>query len=306
MIYIDEFTRLTYGLIRQSRYIDSLFQIYKTAEAKDETTVCRTVALILKLLISIDQKPDITLTLINERNYKDFFACLSYLDENSSIEFDLKSFFTSKARFNNFLQIDNSEILSNINNNFRIVFLKDFIFPTFLNDKQLDELNTFLLLHNNTIICHINSVMKTKMAKIDELVNEAPDDSFNFFNELFIIFKTTFVDLKMSFINNFIDLKFHLKLVALVRRLLVQQPNTLRDKKLQVCFEILFFLCRNSQKALVEIFEANEGESALFLEYIPSLLPLTSIDLYKDLLDIFGLQSAIKTESSEGQFKEFL
>lgn len=270
------------------------------------------LATIFKRLISIDQKPDITLTLINDEHYQDFFGCLSHLEENKDISFNLKKFFGELSCFNNYLDIDNVEIISNINNNFRIIFLKDYIFPTFLTDRQIEELNTFLFLHNNTIICHINTIMRTKMNDIDQKIDLNPFSSHDFFNELFVIFKTTFGDLKMNFVQNFLDLHFHFKIVDLLRkniRIAAEDPFSAKKglvtAKIQVCVEVISFLCRNSQRALIEIFSASTTEFPPFLEDLPLLLETTSINLYKEILDIFLVQSVARNDAPDSQFRVF-
>lgn len=292
-----------------------MFELYKQAEASKNESICKQVAQIFKRLISIDQKPDITLTLVNDDHYKNFFSCLNYLDENVDIKLNLREFFEEKSKFNNFLKIDNAEIISNINNNYRIVFLKDYIFPTFLTDRQIEELNTFLFLHNNTIICHINSIMRTKMETIDLEIEQNPSASHDFFAELFSIFKSTFGDLKMNFIQNFIEFQFHYKVTSLLIKLahletsesdLSSSRDPLLTKRIQVCAEILSFLCRNSQKALIDIFSFKDVQGRTFIENLPLLIRLSSIDLYKEIIDIFQIQVGLKSDAGENSFQYFL
>lgn len=211
---------------RRNRHIEALFQVYRSAHTSGEAHLCRVVAKFFKRLISIGQIPDITLNLISDVHYQDFFQCLSFLEENADISLGYRRYFSEHSRFNNYLGIDNPEILENINNNFRITFLKDFIFPTFLTDRQLEELNTFLFLHNNTIVCHINTIMESKMGALDERIERDPGASHDFFTELFSIFKVTLQGLKATFIQRFIDLGLHVKVVCLMGKVVQQLLET--------------------------------------------------------------------------------
>lgn len=215
-----------YVLNRQNRHIESLFAIYRAANARGDQAVCQLVARFFKRLISICQNPDIILILVSDTYFQDFFSCLAYLEENASIGSSFRRYFSEHSRFNNYLDIDNPEILSNINNNFRITFLKEFIFPTFLTDRQIEELNTFLFLHNNTIVCHINSIMAAKMARLDAMIERDPAASHEFFNELFFIFKGTIPGLKTTFIQRFIELDLHAKVAGLLEKAALELTRT--------------------------------------------------------------------------------
>ena len=80
--------------------------MFREAEVKADKETCKLVGEIFKRLISIDPKPDIILILVNNQNNKDFFTCLTYLEENNSLDFDIEDFIKNKAKFNNLLQIE--------------------------------------------------------------------------------------------------------------------------------------------------------------------------------------------------------
>lgn len=204
---------------RHNKHVEALFEVFRAAHASGDADTCRQVARFFKRLISVGQIPDITLNLISDGHYQDFFVCLGYLEENADISSGFRRYFSEQSKFNNFLGISNPEILENINNNFRIIFLKDFIFPTFLTDRQIEELNTFLFLHNNTIACHINSIVAEKMRDIDAMIERDPVVAHDFFGELFYIFKVTIHGLKVTFIQRFVEAGLHLKVVALMARM---------------------------------------------------------------------------------------
>jgi len=176
------------------------------------------VGQIFKKLISIDQKPDITLNLLSSAHFRDLFTCLAYLDENQAIEMDIDAFFERQSRFNNYLGLSSPEVIDNINNNFRISLLRDFVIPNFLSESQINEMNTFVLLHNNTILCHIDSVMGERMANLDKLIDEKPRESLEFFTELFGMLRGSFTDLKANFSQNFLRHGIHEKVLAVLLR----------------------------------------------------------------------------------------
>ncbi len=51
--------------------------------------------------------PDIILVMLNNNHYKDFFSCMSLLEENRSLKLNMEQFFAEQAHFNNIFQIDN-------------------------------------------------------------------------------------------------------------------------------------------------------------------------------------------------------
>lgn len=257
------------------------------------------IAKIFKMLISIDQKPDITLNLLRDDHYLDLFTCLNYLEENQDIKFDLENFFFQQSRFNNYLDLTNQEVINNINNNFRINFLKEFVFPTFLTDKQLDELTTFLTLHNNTIICHIDSVMVEKMSNLHQKIEENPQQSLDFFTELFCVFRSSFNDLKNNFAKNFINGKLHEKVLETLMKHIPLKREHQKDIRfstvIQVCNEIIGFLCRNYQKAIIKVFKFKHHGVHLY-EFLPEWTIVSKDDFCHQILDLFRIQPVAKNE----------
>lgn len=188
------------------------------------------MAQVFKKLISIDQKPDITLNLLSTPHFQDLFTCLQYLEENQGLALDLQEYFARQTRFNNYLGLSNQEVIENIHNNFRIGFLKEFVLPNFLSDSQIDEMNTFVLLHNNTIICHIDGVMAERMAQLDRLLLQRPRESLDFFTELFAMLRSSFNDLKTNFTQNFLSHSLHEKVLAVLIHQLTQTPPAERPR----------------------------------------------------------------------------
>jgi len=260
------------------------------------------------MLISIDQKPDITLNLLRDDHYLDLFTCLNYLEENQCLMFDLESFFLQESRFNNYLELTNQEVINNINNNFRINFLKEFVFPTFLSDKQLDELTTFLTLHNNTIICHIDSIMNEKMNNLHIKIEESPQQSLDFFTELFCVFRSSFNDLKNNFSKNFINNKLYENILkTLIKNIPLRQHNPSETRFvtiIQVCNEIIGFLCRNYQKAIIKVFKFKASDKH-FYEFLLEWISASSDDFVHQILDLFRIQPSAKNESIDDDCLDF-
>lgn len=332
-----------YVLIRQARHIEALFNVYRQASAINDTVTCRAVAQFFKRLVSISQNPDIILTLINDDHYQDFFAALGHLEENACISDNFRRYFSEHSRFNNYLGIDNPEILANINNNFRITFLKEFIFPTFLTDKQLEELNTFLFLHNNTIVCHINSIMDEQMRDLDLQLEKDPSASHEFFGELFAILKVTIGGLKATFVQKFVDLGLLEKVALLLEKTAidslvgegkeaveeVQKPELVRgplevsgrcepfqssietqkrspEKMLAVCSDILSFMSRNSQRAFLKLLQTPLQTAPTFLEFIPRFLEIPITTFAEKWVELFACQQPGKVEDADPSYPQYL
>lgn len=287
----------------QIRYIEKLFEIFQKAHLAKNANRCKLLAQIFKRLISIDQKPDITLFLLSNAHYQDLFTCLSYLDENKDKICDFEAFFARHVKFNNYLGLTNQEVLDNINNNFRISFLKDFVCPRVLSDRQLEELNTFLILHNNTIICHIDSIMRDKMQTLDRMIEERPKESLDFFTEFFTLLRSSFADLKASFAFNFFHFGIHEKVISVFLKSLnrkktqpVDVSSESCDYIIQVCTEIIGFLCRNHPKSVIRIFDFKINGVA-FIECLPEWITLTTGDCSNQILDLFRILPAAKNET---------
>lgn len=256
---------------KKSKYIEKLFEIFRRMNLTKNTNKCKILAQIFRKLISIDQKPDITLNLINDAHFYDLICCLGYLDENCHLTKDLESILKFNLKFNNFLNLTNQEVIDNINNNYRIAFLKDFVHPSFFSDRQLEELNTFIVLHNNSIVCHIDSIMKEKMDDLNLKIEENPKESLNFFTELFSILRSTFMDLKISFAQSFIKNAIHQKVISILLISLKAQKQhsfSIQQKTeinliIQVCTEIIVFLCKNYPRAIISLFEFRNDNQSL-------------------------------------------
>jgi hypothetical protein len=270
-------------------------------------------------LISIDPKPDIILILVNNQNNKDFFTCLTYLEENKNLEFDIEDFIKNKAKFNNLLQIDNQEIIDNINNHFRIVFLKDYILASFLSDSQTEELNTYLMLHSNTVVCYINSIVGDKLANIEQLIIEQTAATQNFFSELFYLLRFSFVELRGNFCQVFTQNGLHLKVLDILFKILEEhklcpqseysiEEQKRFEHKVRLCMEIINFVCKNYAQATPEIFrhEGPSGSHPTLLDMLPELIENHQTELSNQLLDVFQMQIAMRMDILDESFQKFV
>ena len=266
---------------------------------------------VFKRLIAIDPKPDIILILVNNKNYKDFFTCLTYLEENRNLEFDIEDFIKNKAKFNNFLEIQNQEIIDNINNHFRIGFLKDYILASFLSETQIEELNTFLMLHSNTVVCYINSVVAEKLANIDQLINDQPFSTQSFFSELFYLLRFSFVELRGNFCQVFTQHKLHTKILDFLFstfEAIKSSAEQHQELKIRVCMEIINFVCKNYPQATPEVF-CHEGPSRAhptLLDMLPELLENHQVELSHQILDVFQMQMAMRMDILDESFQRFV
>lgn len=103
-------------------------------------------------MVLTEEKPEIVLILINDRNYVDFFTGLKYLNNAKETKVDVEDIIKNKIIFNNLLNIKNEDIIENINLNFRLILLKDFFLTTYYSEEQISEYNSYLVVHNNAIL----------------------------------------------------------------------------------------------------------------------------------------------------------
>ncbi len=81
--------------------------MYQECKKADDIASCQLVGNIFKRLLAIVPMPDIILVMLNNNHYKDFFSCMSLLEENRSLKLNMEQFFAEQAHFNNIFQIDN-------------------------------------------------------------------------------------------------------------------------------------------------------------------------------------------------------
>lgn len=217
------------------------------------------------------------------------------------------------------LQIDNQEIIDNINNHFRIVFLKDYILASFLSDSQTEELNTYLMLHSNTVVCYINSIVGEKLSNMEQLIVEQTAATHNFFSELFYLLRFSFLELRGNFCQVFTQTGLHLKVLDILfkiledHRLKQQSEYTSEEQKhfehkVRLCMEIINFVCKNYTQATPEIFrhEGPSGSHPTLLDMLPELIENHQGELSNQLLDVFQMQIAIRMDILDESFQKFV
>lgn len=90
------------------------------------------VSKVFRYLIQLSTKPDIILQLLSDENYSSFFESLMRSEEEALKRKRgvIASFLETKT--NSVFQIKNEEILESLQINYRIIFLKEFVFPELL------------------------------------------------------------------------------------------------------------------------------------------------------------------------------
>ena len=152
---------------------------------------------------------DIMTNMISDENHLMFFTCLNYLDENKDKNLNFEEFFREKAAMINVLNIKKEEIIVVINNRFRLIFLKDFVFSVSLSEEILQHYNIFLIMNGTTVISYLIESMDILFANLDELIHRNVDQMTNFFGEFFGTIKHHFLqfeELKAKFSTQMVEL----------------------------------------------------------------------------------------------------
>lgn len=125
-------------------------------------------------MVLTEDKPEIVLILINDRNYVDFFTGLKYLNNAKETKVDVEDIIKNKIIFNNLLNIKNEDIIENINLNFRLILLKDFFLTTYYSEEQISEYNSYLVVHNNAILSFLFQKIESSPYMFLELLVKNP------------------------------------------------------------------------------------------------------------------------------------
>lgn len=262
--------------------------VFAIEKARNNFELCKKIALIVKKMISFDIMTTILMNFISQANHASFFGCLKYLPENESIEFDFDSLFQTSLKFNNVWEIEDQKVIFAITMNIRIVFCRDYLFSTTLNEFQIEELNSSIFMNNSYILKHLIDIMPVRFWKIGELFEKCPRVMRDFFTELISLFKGTSDILKSKFARDFVQHGF-LKQVAeiLLRQYTLPDP----DKQIiQLCFEVLAFLTACLPITLTEILKTRcENTEQTFLKRIPLFFDSNDRGVTKYLLELFEI-----------------
>ena len=277
-----------------------MFRIFDKAKIEGNIEVLKKLAIVLKKISLLDCKPDILLHLVQDNNYKKFFECLQVLESQNETSKSYLDIFESQVNFNNIFNINDQIIIDTINIQYRIMFLSEYVFSDVFSNLQLSEINTYLSLHGNTVICYFMKFMGTLFEALPELlVNETRSIS-NFFHELFMILKLSMNDLKETFCKVFIEYKFHLTildvLLSQIDMIETEGPNVEANFVILTCLEILTFVIKNQTSIISTIFWEKLNHAQCLMDRLPLLVLNSNINIVDLLLDILQINFMMKLE----------
>lgn len=258
------------------------------------------LATVFKKISLLDCKPDILLHLVQDVNYKKFFECLQLLESDKEMSRDYLDIFESQVSFNNIFNITDQIIIDTINIQYRIMFLSEYVFSDVFSNLQLSEINTYLSLHGNTVICYFMKYMGTLFGSFaDLLVNQTRSIS-SFFHELFMILKLSMNDLKETFCKVFIEFRFHITvltvLLSQIEKIEAEGPDDDINFVILTCLEILTFVIKNQTSIISTIFWEKVNNRQCLMDKLPLLVLQSNINIVDLLLDILQINFMMKVE----------
>ena len=288
----------------------------RESKATSDLVTCAKVASILKRLILFESKPDIILTLISNRYYIDFFTCMKYLKENRRLSVNLELLVGSQVSFNNIIGIDNRDIVQNIHNNFRLTLIKDFLFPTSFTESQINEMNSFLMLHNNAVLSYVLKIVREDSQKFFQLLCQQTDSFCDFINELLCLLKYSFIEMKTNFSNTLLETGFIYSLLQLVLTSVKESrvrngdedESRKRFKLIKVSMDIISFVCKSNTKIAERIlsYELKDSGRLSLTSIIPDLLEYHSKEIPEQISDIFQIHALVKLEQCDQSFQTYI
>lgn len=280
--------------------MNSLFRIYDKAKAENNTDVLKRLALVLKKISLLDCKPDILLHLVQDNNYKKFIECLQLLESESKAAKNYLEIFESQVKFNNIFNIKDKIIIDTINIQYRIMFLSEYVFSDVFSNLQLSEINTYLSLHGNTVICYFMKYMSSLFESLADLLVSQTRSISNFFHELFMILKLSMNDLKETFCKVFVEHKFHLTvldvLLSQIELLKNQDSDSDANFVILTCLEILTFVIKNQTSVISTIFWKKLDHTKCLMDKLPVLVLNSNINIVDLLLDILQVNFMMRME----------
>lgn len=207
-----------------SRYIRGIHREFCLSMYYGQTARLEALGEIFKYFVFLSDM-EIMTNLISDENHLMFFTCLNHLPENRHKDLDFEQFFREKAAMINVLKIKKEDIIVVINNRFRLIFLKDFVFSVSLSEEVLQHYNIFLIMNGTTVISYLIESMETLFSNLDELIQRNVDQMTNFFGEFFGTIKHHFIqfeELKIKFSTQMVELGMWRTLSALILRNLHQ------------------------------------------------------------------------------------
>lgn len=265
--------------------------VFGKEKSRNNVESCKKIAFLVKKLLCLDGMTTILMNLINDSNYEAFFSCMKYLPENEHLKFEFENLFKTILKFNNLLKIENETVVESINLANRIVFCRDFLFSTLLNESQLEELNSTVFLNNIFILKYITELIPTKFVDLMLFFEKNTNEMQSFFSELMLLLKSSNEICKTKFLKDFMSNGLLKRIVHLLEEKLEARDFTVT----QSCFEIICFFTVNLPESLIEIlnFKTNENSKS-FLQKIPLFFNLLYPNFSRFLLEMFEIPFMIQ------------
>lgn len=269
-------------------FTKKLFEFAEKANNEENIYLLTKIAKVIKLLISFSSKPDIILQFVNDKNYKNFFNCLKYIENRNKKEFEplLKRFL--ETDINNIFNIKDSHILETIKINYRIIFLKEIILPDLFTQEQSNDITNYLLLHGNNIIVYIIDNMENCFNDINKEIQENTKKVGDFFHELSYILRLfSFPVIKDEFSNTFVNFGYHFLIADLLITKMIKKIEEKDKDIIIVCLEILKMICKDNCILLVDIFLYENNDEIGILDKIINLIDLNDKNIFDLVVNLF-------------------
>lgn len=172
---------------------------------------------IFTTLLKFANKPDLLIKFCSEEFFKIFFELAKI--ENDQRKIKIQNFLTIQHL--NFFPISDSEILKQINTNYRIIFLKDILYSNFFSNSQKLEIGGYLKINSEIIAFYINQNSEQIFEYFHWNFEKNPEIAFKFFEEIHFFFKSyCSEETNLKFLNKFFDFKCHYKILNKIFRYL--------------------------------------------------------------------------------------
>ena len=269
-------------------FTKKLFELAEKARKENDIFLLTKIAKVIKLLISFSSKPDIILQFVNDKNYRNFFECLKYIENRNKKEFEplLKRFL--ETDINNIFNIKDNHILETIKINYRIIFLKEIILPDLFTQEQSNDITNYLLLHGNNIIVYIIDNMENCFRDIVNEIQQNTKKVGDFFHELSYILRLfSFPVIKDEFSNTFVNFGYHFLIADLLISKMIKKIERKDRDIIIVCLEILKMICKDNCILLVDIFLYENNNEIGILDNIINLIELDDKNIFDLVVDLF-------------------
>jgi len=171
------------------------------------------------------------------------------IDHTSDSSFELMKEIKSKLEFKNIVKIDDLTMLELINNNIRILYLKEITGISWLNEKTIGLITSKIFTNYFEILSYIfeqEGLCDELISNFQEKQSDKHLSTLNFIQEICFYAKQMVIESKIPFINNLIDKSILDILISFIKNPCIKEDEKSLEVQIKHCASEVFILIMQS------------------------------------------------------------